>query len=104
MDGAEALGPGSAEKFHEDCLGLVVEGVGSEDGVGVAGGDEGGEEVVTDGAGGLFDCLAGLGDSFGNAGVVDVKGDVQAGAEVANEVEVGVGFLRRECHGGRGRR
>jgi len=36
VDGAEALGPGSAEDLHEDGFGLVVEGVGGEDGVGVA--------------------------------------------------------------------
>jgi hypothetical protein len=36
MDGAEAFGPGSAKDLHEDGLGLVVEGVGGEDGVGVA--------------------------------------------------------------------
>ena len=61
VDGAEAFGPGSAEEFHEDGFGLVVEGVGGEDGVGVAGGEEGGEEVVADGAGGFFDGFAGCG-------------------------------------------
>ena len=40
VDGAEAFGPGSAEELHEDGFGLVVEGVGGEDGVGVAGGEE----------------------------------------------------------------
>ena len=57
VDGAEALGPGSAEELHEDGFGLVVEGVGGEDGVGLAGGDEGVEEVVADGSGGFFDGL-----------------------------------------------
>ncbi len=36
VDGREAFGPGSAKEFHEDGFGLVVEGVGGEDGVGVA--------------------------------------------------------------------
>ena len=61
VDSAEAFGPGSAEELHEDGLGLVVEGVGGEDGVGVAGGDEGGEEIVADGAGSFFDGLAVVG-------------------------------------------
>ena len=38
VDGAEAFGPGAAKEFHEDGFGLVVEGVGGEDGVGVTGG------------------------------------------------------------------
>ena len=57
VDGGEALGPGSAEELHEDGFGLVVEGVGGEDAVGVAGGEEGSEEFVADGSGGLFDGL-----------------------------------------------
>ena len=38
VDGRETLGPGAAEKLHEDSFGLVVAGVGGEDGVGLAGG------------------------------------------------------------------
>ena len=93
VDGAQTFGPGSPEELHEDGLGLVVEGVGGKDGVGLAGGDEGVEEVVADGSGGLLDGLAGLGYSVGDAGVVDVEGDIKAGTEVADEVEVGGGFL-----------
>jgi len=36
VDGAEAFGPGAAEELHDDGFGLVVEGVGGEDAVGVA--------------------------------------------------------------------
>ena len=87
VDGAEAFGPGSAEELHEDGFGLVVEGVGGEDGVGVAGGDEGVEEVVADGAGGFFDGFAGVwATRCGDVGVVDVEGDVEAGAEGLDEV------------------
>jgi len=92
VDGAEAFGPGSAEELHEDGLGLVVEGVGGEDGVGVSGGEEGGEEVVADSAGGLFDRLAGLGYAVGDAGLVEVEGDVVGDAEVLDEALVGVGL------------
>lgn len=93
MDGGEAFGPCSAEELHEDGLGLVVEGVSGEDGVGVAGGDEGAEEGVADVAGRLFEGLAGLGGAGGDVGVVDVERDVELDAEVADEVEVGVGFF-----------
>ncbi len=92
MDGGEAFGPGSAEELHEDGLGLVVEGVGGEDGVGVAGGEEGAEEVVADVAGGFFDGLAVLGGAGGDVGVVEVEGNVELNAEVLDEGEVGVGF------------
>ena len=91
VDGAEALGPGSAEEFHENGLGLVVEGVGGEDGVGVAGGDEGVEEVVADGSGGFFDGLAVLGGSGGDVDAVKVEGDIEAGAEGFDEFVVGGG-------------
>jgi hypothetical protein len=67
--------------------------VGGEDGVGIAGSDERAEEVVADVAGGLFDGLASLGDELGNAGVVDMQGDIEAGAEAPDEVEVGLGLL-----------
>ena len=92
VDGGKALGPGTAEELHEDGLGLVVEGVGGEDGVGVAGGDEGAEEVVADGAGGLFEGLAGLRSSGGDVDVMDVEGDVELDAEVLDEAKIGVGF------------
>ena len=66
--------------------------MGCEDGVRVAGGNEGVEEVVADGAGGFFDGFAGLGDAVGDAGLMEVEGDVVAGAEVMDELLVGVGF------------
>jgi hypothetical protein len=94
VDGAEALGPGSAEEFHEDGLGLVVEGVGGENGVGLAGGDEGVEEVVADGSGGFFDGLAVLGGAGGDVDAMKVKGDVEAGAEGFDELVVGGRFFR----------
>ena len=94
VDSAEALGPGSAEELHEDGLGLVVEGVGGEDGVGLAGGDEGVEEVVAEGAGGLFDGLAGLGDTIGDVDLMKVEGNVEAGAEGFDKLLVGGGLFR----------
>jgi len=74
---------------------LIVEGVGGEDGVGFASGDERGEVVVADGARSLFDGLARLENAVGDAGVVDMEGDVEAFAEIADEVEIGVGLFRR---------
>ena len=93
VDGAKTLGPGSAEEFHEDGLGLVVEGVGGEDGVSVAGGEEGVEEVVADGSGGFFDGLAVLGGSGGDVDAMKVEGDIEAGTESFDELVVGGGFF-----------
>ena len=98
VDGAEALGPGSAEELHENGLGLVVESVGGEDGIGLAGEDEGVEEIVADGAGGFFDGLGisggtGFGDTGRDAGAVEVEGDVESGAEGFDELQVGGGFF-----------
>jgi len=101
VDCAEAFGPGSAEELHENGFGLVVEGVGGEDGVGVAGVEEGGEEVVAGVAGGLFDGLgvtfgAGFGDALGDVGLMEMEGDVEGDAEVFDEALVGVGFFAAE--------
>jgi len=92
VDGGEAFGPGSAEELHEDGLGLVVEGVGGEDRVSVAGGDEGAEEVVADAAGSLFEGLAGSRSSSGDIGVADMERDVELDAEGFDELLIGVGF------------
>jgi hypothetical protein len=59
---------------------LVVEGVSGQDCVGLAGGDQGVEEVVADGSGGFFDGFAGLSYALRDAGAVEVEGDVEAGA------------------------
>ena len=64
----------------------------------MAGGEEGGEEVVAEIAGGFFDGLwissgAGFGDALRDAGLVEVEGDVEVGAERLDEVLVGVGFF-----------
>jgi len=96
VDGGEAFGPGSAKELHEDGFGLVVEGVGGEDGVGVAGVEEGGEEFVAGVAGGFFDPFVCGGDAFGDVGLVKVEGDVESDAEVLDELLVGVGFFGAE--------
>jgi hypothetical protein len=101
VDCAKAIGPGSAEELHEDGFGLVVEGVGGEDGVGVPGGEEGGEEVVAGVAGGFFDGLrgavgAGFRDALRDVGLVEMEGDVEGDAEVFDELLVGVGFFAAE--------
>jgi len=70
--------------------------VGGEDAVGVAGGEEGGEEVIADVAGGFFDGFFCCGDAGGDVGVVEVEGDVEADAEVFDELLVGVGFFAAE--------
>jgi len=71
--------------------------VGGEDGVGVAGGEEGGEVVVADGAGGFFDGLAGFGYAVGDAGLMEMEGDVVGEAEVFDEALVGVGLVAAEA-------
>jgi hypothetical protein len=101
VDRAEAFGPGSAEELHEDGFGLVVEGMGGENAVGVAGGEEGGEEVIAGVASGLFDGLgvaigSGFGNAVGDVGLVQVERDVEADAEVFDELLVGVGFFAAE--------
>lgn len=98
MDGREAFGPGSAEELHENGFGLVVEGVGGEDSVGVAGGEEGVEEFVADVAGGLFYGLwisSGACCSYagGNVGLMEMERDVEGDAEVFDKLLVGVGFF-----------
>jgi hypothetical protein len=96
MDAGEAFGPGSAEEFHEDGFGLVVEGVGGEDGVGVAGVEQGGEEFVAGVAGGFFDGFM-FGDcSLLHVGLMEVEGDVEGDAEVFDELLVGVGLFPAE--------
>ena len=92
VDAAEAFGPGSTEEFEEDGLGLVVHGVRGEDGIGLAGAEEGVEDLVTERAGGCFDGLAGGAGMSGDVHLVNVEGDAETGAEVLNESLVGVGF------------
>jgi hypothetical protein len=101
VDGAEALGPGAAKELHEDGFGLVIEGVGGEDGAGVAGGEEAGEDVVAEVAGGFFESLgvagsAGFGEARGDAGLAEVEGDVEGDAEIFDEALVGVGLFAAE--------
>ncbi len=93
MDAAEAFSPGAAQELHQDGLGLVVEGVGGEDGVGLAGAKEFAEGDVAEVAGGFFRGLSGSGDAGGRVGVVDAEGDVEAAAERLDEDEVGVGLF-----------
>jgi len=92
VDRAETFGPRSAEELHEDGFGLVVEGVGGEDTVGVTGGEEGVEEVVAEGTGRFLDAFVSFGDTLGDVGVVEMEGDVEADAKVFDEALVGVGF------------
>jgi hypothetical protein len=97
VDRAKAFGPGSAEELHEDGFGLVVEGVGGENAVGVAGGEEGGEEIVAEVAGGFLDSFGisvgpGLRDAAGDVCVMEVEENVELDAEVFDEALVGVGF------------
>ena len=89
---AEALGPGSAKELHEDGFGLVVEGVGGEDGVGLAGGEEVAEGCVAEVASCLFDGFAVGGGVGGGVDAPGVEGDFEAGAEGFDEGLVGVGF------------
>ena len=96
MDGGEAFSPGAAEELHEDGFGLVVEGVGGEDAVGVAGGEEGVEKVVAGVAGGFFDGFFCFGYSCRDVGLMEVEGDVECDAKVFDELLVGVGFFAAE--------
>jgi hypothetical protein len=102
MDAAEALGPGTAQELHQDGLGLVIQGVRGQDGIGAALGDERGEAVVAKRAGGLFDGLglaggAAASDPVWHAGVVDVERDREAQAEGFDEGEVSVRFVTAQA-------
>jgi hypothetical protein len=92
VDGAKALGPGSAEKLEEDCLSLIIEGMGGQDRCSLARFQKRFEEGIAEVAGGLFDRLAGLLDAVGDAGVVDVEQDIEACAELLHEGKVSVGI------------
>ena len=92
VDAAEALGPGAAEELEEDGLGLVVHGVGCEDGVGLAGAEEVMKDLIANRTGGLFEGFSGGGGAGGDVGGVEVEGDVQGAAELLDEALVGVGF------------
>ena len=92
VNGGESCGPCAANQLHQDGFGLVVEGVGGQDGVHVAGGDEAAEEGVAGLAGGLFHGLAVLGGTGWDIGVMDVQGDVVLEAEILDEGEIGVRF------------
>ena len=95
-DGAEAFEPGSAEELHEDGFGLVVEGVGREDFVDFALGEELGEEGVAEVAGGFFEGLFVLGGVGSGVGAVEMERDCEAVAEVFDEALVGFGFFGTE--------
>ena len=97
VDAAEAFGPGAPEELHEDGFGLVVEGVGGENGIGLAALQEGGEEGVAEGAGGFFEGFTGGAGVGGDVDVAGMKGDSEGGAQVGDEVEVGVGFGAAEA-------
>lgn len=92
MDATEALRPGSAQELEENGLGLIVHGVGGEDGAGLAAAEEGVEDLVADVAGGLFERLPGSGGAGGNVGVMEVQREVEAGAQISDESSVGVGL------------
>ena len=96
MDSAEAFRPCAAQEFHEDGLRLVVQRVGCEDAVCVAGVDEGCEEVVADSARGLFYGFAGLDDTFRDAGAMEVEWEVEADTEVFDKLLIGVGLCSAE--------
>jgi hypothetical protein len=70
--------------------------VSGEDGVGVSGVEEGGEEFVAGVAGGFFDGFV-FGDSaLLHVGLMEVERDVEGDAEVFDELLVGVGFFGAE--------
>lgn len=92
MDAAEAVGPGPAEELEEDGFGLVVHGVGGQDGVGPAAAKESVKDLVASVAGGLFEGLAGCCGTSGDVDGMDMERDLQAGAEVLDEALVGVGL------------
>jgi hypothetical protein len=75
---------------------LVVEGVGGEDRVGLARGDQRAEVMVAEVAGGFFN---GFAMGFGVGGGVDgpkMEGNLEAGAEFFDEGLVGQGFFAAE--------
>ena len=91
-DAAEALGPGSAQKLHQNRLGLIVEGVGGQNEVGFAGEDQPVKDAVAQTASCFFDGFASAGHLLADVGVLDVKRDTAGAAELLNESEVEVRF------------
>ena len=102
MDAAQALGPGSAQQLHQDGLGLVVQGVSGEDGVGMALRDQRGENLVAKCSRGLLDrlrlaSLAATGKAVGDAGKVNVQRDFEAQAERLHKGEVSVRLVAAQA-------
>ena len=95
-DGGDAFGPGSAEELHQDGLGLVVQRVSGEHGVGLAGGDEAAEGFVAEVAGGFFEGFAVGGGVGARIDGVDGEGNLEAGAEGFDKGLVLLGFLAAE--------
>lgn len=97
MDAGQAFRPCAAQEFGDYGFGLVVEGVGGGDGIEGSAGEELAEPRVAQAAGGLFDGLGGLaGAGGGFGGGIDargVKGQTELLGEVADEGQIGVGFL-----------
>ena len=58
----------------------------------MASADERSEEVIADVAGGFFDSFAGLSGALGDVGAVKMQGNIEAGAEVFDELLVGIGL------------
>jgi hypothetical protein len=92
MDGTETLGPGTAEKLHQHGLSLIVEGVGSQDRVGMTVADERGEEVIANVAGGFFDGFSGLSGTFRDVDPMNMQRNIEAAAEGFDKLLVDVGF------------
>lgn len=97
VDGAETFCPCTSKQLEHDSLGLIVHGVGGQDGVGLSGDDEGFEEAVAEIAGGFFDRLTRLLDTIRHALLENVQRDVKTCAEIADEEQVGIGLVSTEA-------
>ncbi len=98
MDGRESLGPGTTQELGQNGLGLIVQGVGSGHRIHFARGHQPAKPAVAQTAGRFLDALGGFacpGRGLGFGGCVHamlVKGQSEAGSEIARKSQVGIGL------------
>jgi ribosomal protein S18 acetylase RimI-like enzyme len=97
MNAAQAFGPGAAQEFSKNRLGLVVESVGGGDCIERCCEEKLAKPLVPEAARGFFNRLACLGGCGRNVDAGFVEGDFELRREAADEVEVGIGLGAAEA-------
>jgi hypothetical protein len=100
VDAAEAFGPGTAQEFGEDGLGLIVAGMSGGEGVDDSASHERSEPAVAKAAGSFFDGLGRFAGACCGFKVcvyaVLMKWQAEQGCKIPDEREVGVGLFAAE--------